>query len=335
MRSNFSRKLFAAALLLCLAGCAFVPPAHDKSRFAFAMIGDLQYNQFEETHFPPMLDAISREPLAFVVHVGDFKAGSNAPCTDALFTHRRDQFNRSVHAFIYTTGDNDWVDCRRPTNGAMDPLARLEKLREIFFENDFSLGKNPFRLTRQSETFKADAVLSRYRENAMWVHGGVVFATVNVQGSNDNVGFDAASDAEQALRTRANIAWLKTAVARARRGDIAGLAIFLQANPGFESTPDQVAKSAFMPFLRAFEAEAVALGKPILFAHGDSHQHRIDRPYQSPIDKRVIRNVTRVEGYGTPNVNWLRITVDPANRAALFSIASGNFVAGSASPETP
>ncbi|MEI6737204.1 MAG: hypothetical protein WCL29_01855, partial [Pseudomonadota bacterium] len=73
-------------------------------------------------------------------------------------------------------------------------------------------------------------------------------------------------------------------------------------------------------------------GKPILFAHGDSHQYRIDRPYKSPIDKRPLPNVTRVEGYGTPNVNWVHITIDQSNRATPFYIESGNFISTAKTP---
>ncbi len=324
---NNQTRFYALGAMVCLsflAGCATRPAG--PGTYSFAMIGDLQYNKREEQLFPQLLDTISREPLAFVVHVGDFKAGSNAPCTDALFKLRREEFNRSLHALIYTPGDNEWVDCRRPTNGPMPPLARLDKLRDIFFNDSYSLGKNRIRVTRQSEMFLADPVLSRYRENAMWIHGGIVYATFNIQGSNDNAGFDAANDSEQRERTRANIEWLRVAMARAGGADIVGLVVFQQANPGFEEKPQQVAGSGFAVFLRAFETQAVTFGKPILFAHGDSHQHRIDRPYISPLDKRALPNITRVEGYGTPNVNWVRITVDATNRLSPFFIESGNFV---------
>ncbi len=317
-------KLFLMAMLVALAGCA--TRADGPGTFQFGLFGDLQYNAYEEQQFPLLLAAMNRERLAFVVHVGDFKAGSNAPCTDALFHQRYQELNQSKHALIYTPGDNEWVDCRRPTNGVMNPLERLSKLREIFFREPTSLGQSALRLTPQSAAFADDAVLSRYRENTLWVHGGVVFATLNIQGSNDNVGFDRANDAEQGERTHANLAWLKFAMQRASSADMVGLAIFLQANPGFEASPATVAKSAFVPFLQAFEREAVTFGKPILFAHGDTHQFRIDQPYQSPLDRRPLANVTRVEGYGSPNVNWVRVRVDANNRARPFLVESGNFV---------
>jgi len=288
-------------------------------------MGDQQYNVAEEALFADLLDTISQEKLAFVVHLGDFKAGSGSPCTDALYLQRRNEFNRSNHAFILLPGDNDWVDCRRPSNGSHQPLERLDKLREVFYTTPETLGKNKLSVMRQSDVFAANPILSRYSENALWVQGGVVYVTLNIQGSNDNKGFDAANDREQAERTEANIAWLKHAMILAKSDDITGLAIFLQANPGFEESTTNVQKSGFNDFLRAFDAAALAFSKPILFAHGDSHQFRVE-PYLSPIDKRPIANVTRVEGYGSPVVNWIKITVDANNRVAPFVIKSGGFV---------
>ncbi len=322
MTSPRTLALFAGALLLA-GGCATRTP--DPAVFSFALMGDQQYNPYEEVAFPQMLDAVSAEKIAFVVHVGDIKAGSDSPCTDALYELRRQEFNRSLHPFIFTPGDNDWVDCRRPSNGRADPLERLGKMREIFHNDARALGKTPLRLSRQSDVFASDPVLSRYRENAMWNRGGVVFATFNIQGSNDNLGFDAASDREHGERTRANIEWLRLAIAEATKDGMRGLAIFLQANPGFEEPAANVVKSGYAEFLGVFEREAQRLEKPVLFAHGDTHEFRVDRPYLSPLDKRPVANITRVETYGSPFMNWVRITIDPSRADQLFSIRSGEF----------
>ena len=324
-----SRLLGQIALVLAalsVVGCAnegLVSP--NSGAFSFGLIGDQQYNAAEEKQFAAMLLAINSEPLAFVVHVGDFKAGGSSPCTDALLASRYTEFDQSEHPLIYTPGDNDWVDCHRPTNGNMDPLDRLNKLRELFFHEARSLGKTKLPLSSPASVFANDPVLSRYRENTMWVHRGLVFATFNIQGSNDNVGIDPASDAEQRERVGANIKWLKTAFARAKQSDILGLVVISHANPGFEESPAAVAKSVYAPFLIAFEQEAEALGKPVMFAHGDSHRHRVDQPYKSPMDKRAIQNVMRVEGYGSPHVNWVRVTVEPEAKA-IFIVSSGNFL---------
>jgi hypothetical protein len=320
-----NRNWIAACALVLLSACATHPP---RGVYSFALIGDLQYNAAEEALFPELIDAINRENVEFVVHVGDFKAGSNSPCTDAIYLSRRDDFNRSKYPFVLLPGDNDWVDCRRPTNGSYAPLERLQKLREVFFSAPLSLGQKKMPLMRQSDVFAKDAVLSRYEENMMWLRDGIVYASFNIQGSNDNKGFTAADDAEWIERTRANITWLQHSIARAARSDITALVIFMQANPGFDAPMAEMRKSAYKTFMETFERDAIAFGKPVLFAHGDTHIFRTE-PYQSPFDKRAIPNVTRLEGYGSPFVNWVRVTVDANNRAQPFAISSGGF------PPTP
>jgi hypothetical protein len=305
-------------LILSVAGCALRPPPV----LQFGVIGDLQYDAREERAFPYLIDAMNAEPLAFVVHLGDFKSGG-APCTDALFESRRRDFERSRHAFILIPGDNDWVDCRRRSNGSMDPLERLAKLREVFYRDRMSLGAERFELERQSAR---GGEFTAYRENAMWLMGGVVFATLNIQGSNDNVGFDAASDAEQRIRLAANIAWMREAFDRARRKDARGVVFFQQANPGFELSQDEVRQSAWAESTRAFEELALAAGLPVLYVHGDTHTFRVEHPYRSPLDKRALPNVTRLEGFGNPHIDWVRVQVLPTRRENPFRIEAGGFV---------
>lgn len=315
--------LLVILLAFALTACTSVP--RGERVFSFALIGDLQYDQREEQLFPQLLGAINQADVKFVVHVGDFKAGSNAPCTDELYAQRHAEFNTSHHPLIYLPGDNDWVDCRRPTNGPFVPLERLDKLRALFFAEPHSLGKKPLALAQQSRVFARDPVLSRYRENVMWSHGGVIFVTVNVQGSNDNRGFDAVNDAEQVERTRANLAWLDVAIEKAKAAHARGLAVFLQANPGFENEAARTEKSGYKDFIAGFDARARTYGKPILFAHGDTHQFHVDTPYVSPLTRTPIANVTRVETYGSPFVNWVRISVQ--DDALLFHVESGQFSA--------
>jgi hypothetical protein len=314
---------FLAVIILAASGCSTTHKS--PASFSFALMGDIQYTPREELIFPELLEAVSAQDLAFVVHVGDFKAGSNAPCTNELYLRRRDEFNQSKHALIFTPGDNDWVDCRRPTNGPGDPIERLAKIRELFFSAPYALGKSRLPLQRQSDTSTNNAEFARYRENAIWTQGGVVFITLNIQGSNDNLGFDVANDLEHTERTRANIAWLKLAMERTKAPDAIGLAIFMQANPGFEEPAEEVRKSGYAQFLAVFDDEAKKLGKPVLFAHGDTHHYRVDKPYISPLSKQPVTNVMRVETFGSPFTDWVRITVDADNPAGLFTVKPGGF----------
>ena len=291
-------RLFAAALALCAAQCAFLPSAPDA--FAFAVMGDTPYSDAEEERFLSMMKRVDAEPVDFVVHVGDFKAGSRSPCSDALFLKRKAQFDASAHPFVYTPGDNDWVDCRRAANGAFDPIERLAKLREIFFGDAHSLGAE--RMATQLQP--------GLPENRMWERGGVVFATVNVQGSNNNRGFDRPNDREAEARDQANLAWLAQAEARAARA--AGLVVFTQANLWDANAPTYVA------YVEALVDIAARLGKPVLFVHGDTHRYRADTPFKAR-DGTSVTNPSRLEVYGSPFVGWIKVDVDRA-RPEVFTI---------------
>ncbi len=54
------------------------------------------------------------------------------------------------------------------------------------------------------------------------------------------------------------------------------------------------------------------LDKPVAFLHGDLHRFRIDHPLFSAKTNRRFENFIRVETYGSPDIHWVRVTVDPA-----------------------
>lgn len=110
--------------------------------FQFAAIGDTGYSKKSEQEFSRMIAAMNREPLAFVVHVGDFEADPrpymrnpttvSEPCTDESFRSVLAQFQTSEHPLVLTPGDNDWTDCHLLNTRKVDPLERLTKVRELF-----------------------------------------------------------------------------------------------------------------------------------------------------------------------------------------------------------
>lgn len=308
------RLLALLAAALAAAACATRPP-HPEA-FSFAVIGDAPYNAREELEFDAMLGRLGAEPLAFVVHVGDFKAGGGSPCTDALYADRKARLDASRHALVLTPGDNDWTDCRRESNGKGDPLERLARLRKVFFADGWSLGRERLPLARQEACAERQGVSCRcpgLPENRLWTKNGVVFATVHAIGSNDNLGFDAANDAERRCRALANAAWLDGAFRMAAAQGQRGLAIVTHVNPWSEKSgvhDDLVARVA---------AGAKALGKPVLFIHGDTHFYQSDRPFRDA-DGRTVANLRRVEVFGSPIVGWVRVSVDP-NDPALFSVS--------------
>lgn len=309
------RRLAPLALAALLAGgCALKPP-HPET-FTFGAMGDIPYNAREELGLDALFGSVASEPLAFLVHAGDIKAGSNMPCTDALYEDRRERLNRSPHALIFTPGDNDWADCRRESNGAADPLERLARLREMFFADAWSLGRRRLPLSVQEgclERVGTGCACPALPENRLWSKNGVVFVTLHVVGSNDNRGFDAANDAEQRCRSLANHRWLDRAVRLAESPGQRGLVIVAQANLWLPS-----AYGVYDGIRSQIAAAGRRLGRPVLYIHGETHLFKRDRPFVDAAGKRV-ENVQRVEVPGNPAVGWVRIVVDP-NRSGLFAI---------------
>jgi hypothetical protein len=88
---------------------------------------------------------INAADVAFVVHNGDFwwdgaawteQAGGLPPCSDEIFQDCLGLAQRSRHPFIFVPGDNEWTDCHRAKPRTYDPLERLTKLRQMFFQGD-------------------------------------------------------------------------------------------------------------------------------------------------------------------------------------------------------
>ena len=267
-------------------------------------MGDTPYNDAEEARVLQMMGKIDREPLAFVVHVGDFKGP--VPCTDALYLRRREQFDASAHPFVLTPGDNDWTDCRRRESGDMDPLERLARLRQIFFADRWSLGRTRLELLVQDKCADAACACPAHPENRFWSRAGVRFVTLHIVGTRNNYGFGPASDAEARCRDEANREWLERAVRASERSETRALAIFIQANPW-----DVRGAEVYRPMLRQVEEASRRLRKPVLFVHGDTHILRIDTPFADTLGN-TLTGITRLEVYGSPFVGWVKVTVDPA-----------------------
>jgi hypothetical protein len=290
-------------------------PGHAGARFSFAIIGDTPYGFGEEWMFADMLKDIDREDLAFVVHIGDFKS-SNSPCSDALFAKRQQQFQAVRHPFIFVPGDNEWTDCHR--SGA-DPLERLAKLRELFYADDDSLGERKLRLERQS----ADPRFAEYRENVRWSIGAALFIGLNMPGSNNNLGRTPQMDAEYARRSAANAAWLAEGFDLAKRNGHAAVFIAVQADPYFErATRRPPATDGFTQFRQELLAHTLAFGKPVVLVHGDTHRYRVDHPLIDPATRKPVEHFTRIESFGSPSVDWIRVSVDPAD-PKLLAIKTG------------
>ena len=272
------------------------------------LFGDTSYSQRERELLPELMAEMDSEDLAFVIHDGDIKSGGSV-CSDENFLDILGVFKASRHPLIYVPGDNEWTDCHRRSNGSYDPLERLDKLRALFFPDEKTLGQRQFELVRQSR----DPAFAAYRENVRWEAAGVVFAGLNLPGSDNNYdGTQRASGPSKEFlqRSPAIRLWLTQAFARARAIQAAGLMVVIQGNPGFEADAAGKAYPGYKDFLSQLRDETLAFAGQVVLVHGDSHQQQINQPLRNPTTQDVIANFTRVETYGSPWMGWIKATVD-------------------------
>ncbi len=335
-----------ALALLGLTACAALPTLasyddedpyeRDESRvYAIGLWGDLPYSAEQAAVGVPNLIAdMNANRLVFSAHNGDLKAGSGSLCDDALYHQALAFFNMLRAPAIFTPGDNDWTDCDRPTNGGFNSLERLDRERALFFSTPFTLGQRKLRQEVQT------AVLCLGLngpvpcvENRRWTVRGVTYATLNVQGSCNNLCDTAPNAAEWAARNAANIQWLRETFAAAKARRSSAVMLISQGNPGWDLSdptraPLRDAKTlaqtdgqpdGFKDYLLALRDEVIAFRRPVAYVHGDSHYFRVDRPLLDAAGRR-LENFTRVEtfgnsaGNGNNDVQWLKVTVDPRSR---------------------
>ena len=309
---------------------------HKDFQYAIGLWGDLPYSTTQATTgLPNLIADMNAQDLAFTAHDGDLKQGSGSPCDDALYATALARFNSLKAAAIFTPGDNDWTDCDRASNGGFNSLERLDHERQVFFSTPYSLGQHPIRQDVQTAPLclGVGGTSVPCVENRRWTVNGVTYATINIQGSCNNLCDTAPDPAEEAARNAADIVWMKDTFAAAKSHGSAAVMLITQADPGWDLTdgtraplrdPKTLAETDSQPdgyqsFLTALRDEVVAFARPVAYIHGDSHYFRIDKPLLNLQGQR-LENFTRVEtfgdnqGNGNNDVHWLKVLVDPSSR---------------------
>ncbi len=323
--SNVKSLLAGALCLSTLAQTALAAPeqhqANGYGKFEFALIGDVPYSPADYWKFDNVIEEINADKqLKWVMHAGDIKNGSTL-CSEELFADRLKSFQRFEIPFILTPGDNEWTDCHRLNNGGYQPLERLAAVRQMFFPvAGMTLGQKPMKVETQAD----DPLHSVFVENTRWMEQHVMFAAVHIVGSQNaladfperNTEYD--DDAEVAARIDAATSWIADTFAKADAEGARGVMLMFQANPEFELPQGSPDRLGFDEVVTEMERQAILFGKPVILAHGDSHYFRVDKPMKGSISKRRIENVTRVETFGSSDVHWLKVMVDP-NSEQVFS----------------
>jgi hypothetical protein len=341
---------------------------HHRESYAIGLWGDLPYSDVQgTTGLTNLIMDMNSQNLAFTAHDGDLKGGNSIPgsvihttCANELYSQALGYFDSLKAPAVFTPGDNDWTDCDRPSNKpdqskdgtaqeehpkdgpVFNSLERLDYERSLFFSGTYAtstFGQHRMHQAVQGVTVGVDHTpclgFSQPNvpcvENRRWTYRGVTYATINIQGSCNNLCDTSPNPTEYAARNAADIAWMQETFEVAKKRDSAAIMFITQADPGFDNSDatraptrdpftlaenDQLpasdpaapgaAPDGFKSFLTALRTEVIAFRKPVAYVHGDSHYFRIDKPLydanraqpSNSATPRRIENFTRVETFG-------------------------------------
>ncbi len=280
-----------------------------------------------------MIADINSANVAFSIHDGDTKSGSTE-CRESIIDATKAQMNGlpvngAVNPgydkpVVYTPGDNEWTDCHRfvgSNKGTIAeqtaaPLKALASIRSKMFSAPVSQGKTTMPLTTQSG----------YPENARWQRGPVVFATINMPGSNNNYCSPLQTNAicnqngEAINRNTANLAWVRETFKLAKDQGLKAIVVTAQANPNFERNAANDLPTydlnGYTDFLNTMRDETKKFDGQVVYVHGDSHTMRFDHPLNDT-DGKSLANFTRVETAGQVDAHWIKLSVNPSSGVLL------------------
>jgi hypothetical protein len=333
--------------------------ADEGAAATYAVIGDMPYGKGKLDSLPQLIALINADPaVQFVIHVGDIKAGSSSDCNDAYFATIKGLFDTFADPLVYTIGDNEWTDCHvfSKNNGLYTPTERLQAIRTLFFPvPGQTLGLNPRAVFSQAD----DPHHSAFVENVWWSQSSVVFATLNITGSfNDlapwssaplpwlvtpadmpaNLSYPSQAD-EFAARAQADSDLIAQTFATATQRNARGVVLAFQADiwdPAEQVKNPTTFNAGYDGLVRQIGTLAAQFGRPVLLLEGDSHVWRVDTPFTpgSPFfpmhaNTPVAPNVTRlvVDGSSSPT-SYTRLTINPARKGQLYTLTRVPLVPG-------
>ncbi len=265
---------------------------------------------------PPPYELALRETIAqsnqskltFVVANG-IKAGTEA-CSDSLYQRRKSLLNSAQNSLIVSIASSDWAGCKN-TQGKPSEIGRLNRLRELFFADDTSMGVNNITLARQSDIAK----FRDYPENARWEANNILFATIHLPSDNNHYLPEAGRNSEFEDRAIANRDWLARLFIIAKRKKMAGIVLFSDGNPLLVPTRSKInslkgRRDGFIEVRQQMNELTRKFSGKVLLIHR-----------QSQAKPKGSTDITWQGKVGTVDLNsgWIKLTAAKGS-SALFSI---------------
>jgi hypothetical protein len=318
-RTIFSAAMLAAALAMAPAGAAAPAPGSggadngkDAGAFQFGVIAHSFKSATDDSILQAAIRETDRADLAFVVATGIKSAAES--CNDKLYNQRRKVLDDSTRPLVVSLAASDWSDCKNSL-GRSVAIERLNRLREVFFPDDLSLGARKLPLFRLSSAAK----FRGYAENAHWESGQVLFATVNWPANNNHFLPEAGRNSEFEDRLVANRAWLKRLFSMAARKKLEGIVLFSDGNVGLQAEDSRALSSrlngrqdGFAETRRQVKALAQKFPGQVLM---------VDTQSASPGPAQIAWHDNL--GHLSVTSGWAEIHVGAAGATELFTLKGG------------
>jgi len=300
------------------------PPAAAAPLTRMALIADVPQWPAAEADTTTLLDQIGTQQVSLIIHAGGIK-GDTESCGDALLGARLRVLDDSPAPLLYVPGETDWAECAKPVNGRFDAVERLNRLRELFYPVDATLGRRTIPVIRQSD----QAMFRSFRENVRVVIGGVMVVGLNLPGDNNHFRSEGGRNGEFEDRREANRQWLNRAFSVATQRDLPGVLVVVHADPLFGNGWEKRGKptlldgflrrgtrDGYLEFKRQLRDLTAKFPGQVLLVHASDNGFSVDRPLRDTGGK-IVGNFTRVAlPMGSPS-RWVELTVTPNTRSVF------------------
>ncbi|MBC7512896.1 MAG: hypothetical protein H7234_00485 [Herminiimonas sp.] len=289
--------LATIALLISMTPTAWSQPL----AFSFGVIAQPVVAAADDARLKEAIAASDGDSLAFVVMNG-VKSASE-PCSDKFFFKRKELFQSAKNGLIVSLAASDWSACRNESGHSL-AIERLNRVRDLFFETEFSFGASKLPLLRQASMPKFRA----YVENVRWDIGSLVFATLHLPANNNDFLSAAGRNSEFEDRLIADREWLRRTFNIAIQKNAAAIVLFCDANP--LAVPERsgrlgigARRDGFLEIRKQLLALGERFSGRVLLIHG-----------QSGVGASAEQAITWQGRIGTvaPSAGWLKVTVDTA-----------------------
>ena len=271
--------------------------------FSFGVIANTFDNSSGESLLHAAIKVSDADNLAFVVANG-IKSNLE-PCSDSLYLRRKALFDSAQNGLLLSLAANDWSDCKKDS-GRSAAVERLNRIRELFFADEFSFGASKVPLVHES----ASPRFRSYSENTRWEMNSILFATINLPANNNHYLAAAGRNSEFEDRLIANQDWLQRLVIYASHKKLRGIVLFCDGNPMALPIDQNIKRDGFAEIRRQIITDAEKFSGKILIIHSQSSS--------GPANAQGIKWRGNLGEVGVTS-GWIKVTVSPSN-TGLFSI---------------